>query len=92
MAISPEHLRDFAKKHASESSDEVTLRAASDTHGLSEHRSGWAVVDDEPPTISQLFAAVGQPAPDGSQAERASAFSALMDGARIRQDLGFSPV
>jgi len=29
--------------------------------------------------------------PDGSDAERARAFSALLDGRRIREDLGFEP-
>jgi nucleoside-diphosphate-sugar epimerase len=51
----------------------------------------YNVVDDEAPTLATLFAAVGQPAPDGSNADRAHAFEALMDGRRIRDELGFEP-
>lgn len=36
-----------------------------------------------------MFAAVGQPPPDDTSAERASAFSAILDGRRIREDLNF---
>ena len=38
-----------------------------------------------------LFASVGAPPPDGSDAERGRAFDALLDGRRIREDLGFTP-
>jgi hypothetical protein len=38
-----------------------------------------------------LFAAVGQPSPDGTSAERAAAFDALLDGRRIREELKFKP-
>jgi UDP-glucose 4-epimerase len=62
------------------------LEAPTPTHRI------YNVVDDHAPTIAQLLAAVGQPAPDGTQAERGSAFGALMDGSRIREDLGFKPV
>jgi uncharacterized protein YbjT (DUF2867 family) len=41
--------------------------------------------------LATLFASVGAPPPDGSNAERAHAFDALMDGRRIREDLGFRP-
>ena len=51
----------------------------------------YNVVDDEAPELATLFASVGQPPPDGSNAERARAFHTLLDGRRIRQDLGFRP-
>src|SRR6201999_4151576 len=51
----------------------------------------YNVVDDEAPDLATLFASVGAPPPDGSNAERARAFDALMDGRRIREDLGFEP-
>ena len=52
----------------------------------------YNVVDDEAPDLATLFASVGAAAPDGSDAERARAFDALMDGRRIRADLGFKPL
>jgi nucleoside-diphosphate-sugar epimerase len=51
----------------------------------------YNVVDDEAPELATLFASVGAPPPDGSNAERARAFDALLDGSRIREDLGFKP-
>ena len=51
----------------------------------------YNVVDDEAPNLTTLFAAVGQPPPDGSNVERARAFDAVMDGSRIREELGFRP-
>ena len=51
----------------------------------------YNVVDDEAPQLATLFASVGAPPPDGSNAERARAFDALLDGSRIREDLGFKP-
>jgi UDP-glucose 4-epimerase len=51
----------------------------------------YNVVDDEAPDLATLFASVGKPPPDGSDAERARAFDTLMDGRRIRGDLGFKP-
>ncbi len=51
----------------------------------------YNVVDDEAPDLATLFASVGAPPPDGSNAERARAFHALLDGSRIREDLGFAP-
>ncbi|WP_213603796.1 NAD-dependent epimerase/dehydratase family protein [Pseudoxanthomonas japonensis] len=52
----------------------------------------YNVVDDEAPDLATLFAAVGEPPPDGTDPERGKAFSAVMDGRRIREDLGFRPV
>lgn len=63
----------------------LLLDAASPPHRI------YNVVDDEAPELATLFAAVGQPPPDGTSAERAAAFDALMDGRRIREDLGFKP-
>jgi UDP-glucose 4-epimerase len=51
----------------------------------------YNVVDDEAPDLATLFASVGAPPPDGSDAERARAFDTLLDGRRIRADLGFKP-
>ncbi len=51
----------------------------------------YNVVDDEAPDLATLFASVGAQPPDGSTAERGSAFDALLDGRRIRGDLGFEP-
>jgi nucleoside-diphosphate-sugar epimerase len=51
----------------------------------------YNVVDDEAPDMVTLFASVGAPPPDGSNAEHARAFDAVMDGSRIREDLGFKP-
>lgn len=61
------------------------LDAASPAHRI------YNVVDDEAPDLATLFASVGAPPPDGSNAERARAFDALLDGRRIREDLGFKP-
>jgi UDP-glucose 4-epimerase len=52
---------------------------------------GYNVVDDESPTLAELFASVGAPPPNGSDAERARAFDAPLDGRRLREDLGFKP-
>ncbi|HUB07166.1 MAG TPA: NAD(P)-dependent oxidoreductase [Myxococcales bacterium] len=51
----------------------------------------YNVVDDEAPDLATLFASVGAPPPDGSSAERARAFDALLDGRRLREELGFEP-
>lgn len=61
------------------------LDSASPAHRI------YNVVDDESPELATLFASVGQPPPDGSNAERARAFDTLLDGRRIREDLGFTP-
>jgi len=50
------------------------------------------VCDDESPDNAALFASVGQPPPDGSEPERARAYESVMDGRRLREDLGFKPV
>jgi len=62
------------------------LDAASPAHRI------YNVVDDHAPDLATLFASVGESPPDGSDAERARAFDALMDGRRIREDLGFKPL
>jgi nucleoside-diphosphate-sugar epimerase len=51
----------------------------------------YNVTDDEAPDLATLFAFVGAPPPDGSTAERGRAFDVLLDGRRLREDLGFSP-
>ena len=51
----------------------------------------YNVVDDEAPTLAELFASVGAAPPDGSSAAMARAFDSIMDGRRIREDLGFRP-
>lgn len=51
----------------------------------------YNVVDDTPVTIAEMFASEGAPPPDGSTPERAKPFNTLMDGTRIRADLGFAP-
>lgn len=64
---------------------ERVLDAASPRHRI------YNVVDDESPDLATLFASVNAPPPDGSNAERARAFEAILDGTRIREDLGFRP-
>jgi nucleoside-diphosphate-sugar epimerase len=49
------------------------------------------VVDDEAPELATLFAAVGAEPPDGSSPEKARPFATLLDGRRIREELGFNP-
>ncbi len=61
------------------------LDAASPGHRI------YNVVDEEALDLAALFASAGEPPPDGSKAEIARAFDALMDGRRIREDLGFKP-
>jgi nucleoside-diphosphate-sugar epimerase len=51
----------------------------------------YNVVDDEPVDLATMFASEGAPPPDGSDPERARAFNTVMDGRRIRADLGFAP-
>jgi nucleoside-diphosphate-sugar epimerase len=51
----------------------------------------YNVADDEAPDLATLFASVGAAPPDGSERERARAFESLLDGQRIREDLGFTP-
>jgi nucleoside-diphosphate-sugar epimerase len=52
----------------------------------------YNVTDDEAPDLATMFVAVGAPPPDGSQAERARDFDVLLDGSRLRDDLGFRPL
>lgn len=61
------------------------LDASTPTHRV------YNVVDDEAPELAELFASVGEPPPDGSNAEFARVFDVLLDGTRIREDLGFVP-
>ena len=51
----------------------------------------YNVTDDEAPDLATLFAAVGAPPPEGSASASAPASTALLDGRRIRADLGFKP-
>lgn len=64
----------------------LLLDTPSPTHRI------YNVCDDEAPENATLFAAAGAPPPDGSEPERARAFESVMDGRRIREDLGFKPV
>lgn len=77
MSIS--HHADVARAVAS------VLEAVSPAHRI------YNVTDDEAPDLATLFASVGDPPPDGSNAERARAFDAVMDGTRLRAELGFEP-
>lgn len=61
------------------------LEAPSPVHRL------YNVADDEAPDLATLFASVGAPPPDGSDASRADTFGVVMDTRRIREDLGFAP-
>lgn len=51
----------------------------------------YNVVDDEAPELTALFASVGEPPPDGSNAEMARNFDTLLDGRLMREELGFKP-
>ena len=51
----------------------------------------YNVTDDEAPDLATLFASVGEPPPNGTNAERARAFESVMDGRRLREELGFRP-
>ena len=51
----------------------------------------YNVVADEAPDLTTLFASVGAPPPDGGAAEAARADDVLLDGRRLREDLGFKP-
>jgi nucleoside-diphosphate-sugar epimerase len=52
----------------------------------------YNVVDDDAPDLATLFASVGAPPPDGTEADRGRSFELLLDGRRIREDLGFKPL
>jgi nucleoside-diphosphate-sugar epimerase len=51
----------------------------------------YNVVDHEALDLTTLFASVGQPPPDGTNAENARMLEIVLDGHRIREDLGFKP-
>ncbi len=51
----------------------------------------YNVADDEAPDLATLFTAVGAAPPNGANPGPARAFEALLDGRRIREDLGFKP-
>jgi UDP-glucose 4-epimerase len=63
----------------------LVLDAPSPSHRI------YNVVGDEAPDLATLFASVGAPPPDGSAAEAARADDVLLDGRRLREDLGFKP-
>ena len=52
----------------------------------------YNVTDDEAPDLATLFASVGHPPPDDSTPDRGRAFAAVLDGRRLREDLGFRPL
>jgi UDP-glucose 4-epimerase len=52
----------------------------------------YNVTDDEAPDLTTLFASAGAPPPDGSSAESGRIFDCVLDGRRIREDLGFKPL
>ena len=64
----------------------LVLDAASAAHNI------YNVVDDEAPTLAALFASVGAAPPDGSDPEDARASDVLLDGRRLREELGFMPL
>jgi nucleoside-diphosphate-sugar epimerase len=51
----------------------------------------YNVVDEEAPDLATLFASVGASPPDGSAFEAARVDHVLLDGRRLREDLGFKP-
>jgi len=51
----------------------------------------YNLVDDETPDLATLFASVGAAPPDGSNPEKGRSFEAVLDGRRIREELGFKP-
>jgi len=61
------------------------LDAASPRHRI------YNVTDDEAPDLATLYASVGAPPPDGSNPAFAQPFNAVMDGRRLREELGFAP-
>lgn len=77
--ISIVHHADLARAVA------LVLRTPSPPHRI------YNVVADEAPDLATLFAAVGAPPPDGSAATAARADEVLLDGRRLREDLGFKP-
>jgi len=61
------------------------LDAAAPAHRI------YNLTDDEAPDLATLFASVGAAPPDGTDVEKARAFESLLDGRRLREDLGFEP-
>lgn len=51
----------------------------------------YNLADDEAPELAAIFASQGAQPPNGSSVEQARSFDALVDGTRIRKDLGFKP-
>lgn len=51
----------------------------------------YNVVDDEAPNFAEVYASVGAAPPDGTNPDGGRPFDAVMDGRRIREDLGFKP-
>lgn len=51
----------------------------------------YNVVDGEAPDLAEIFAAVSAPPPDGTNREAGRPFDAVLDGRRLREDLGFMP-
>lgn len=51
----------------------------------------YNLTDDEAPDLATLFASVNAPPPDGSEPARGRVFEAVLDGSRLREDLGFAP-
>jgi UDP-glucose 4-epimerase len=51
----------------------------------------YNVCGDEAPTLTELYASVGQPAPDGTNADFARQFDYVMSNRRLRDELGFVP-
>lgn len=60
MPITPEHLRDFGKRHACDHSDEVTLRAASSRSYYAAFHALHPIVDRLPASRSCAAARVGR--------------------------------
>ena len=61
----------------------LLLDAASPIHRI------YNVVDDEAPLLATIFSSLGQPVPDGSDIAFGLSFDALLDGRRLRDELGF---
>ena len=97
-----EHATELPLAHTDVDRDGVHVRARQPLGGIEgESRSDAVsvaareavgdVVDDETPDLATLFASAGAPPPDGSNAAFARDFDVLLDGRRIRADLGFKP-
>ncbi|HEY4244551.1 MAG TPA: NAD-dependent epimerase/dehydratase family protein [Kofleriaceae bacterium] len=82
-AFPPAHRMSIAHHADIAQAVERILDAASPAHRI------YNVCDDEAPDLATLFASVGAPPPDGSTAKP---FDSLLDGRRIRADLGFRAI